>query len=317
MTARLLRFESFEGDSQTDTLVEPPMKSEIRAVTRKRGGGPEDRVGDRVAGRYEIQHVLGAGSAGAVFEARDMKLGVNVAIKVLHEHLRTSDGHVARFAREVRATSAIAHPSVVRVLDAGEDSDGSLFLVMELLEGELLLRRLSRRIDAEEVLEISRQLLGALAAAHAQGIIHRDIKPENLFVTRAESGAVLLKVLDFGIAKLVRPHKSLSFQTLDGLILGTPAYMSPEVCRGLPVTEAADLWAASAVIFEAFTGAPPFEDTHVGKLLIKIVRTRAPSLRTLRPDLPAHVIAAIDRGLDPEPSERWQSAAALAAALES
>src|SRR5687768_2805286 len=118
MTARLLRLESFEGDSPADTLVEPPMKSEIRAVTRKRGGGPEDRVGDRVAGRYEIQNVLGAGSAGAVFEAHDMKLGVNVAIKVLHEHLRTSDGHVARFAREVRATTAIAHPSVVRVLDA-------------------------------------------------------------------------------------------------------------------------------------------------------------------------------------------------------
>src|SRR5690606_741592 len=140
---------------------------------------------------------------------------------------------------------------------------------------------------------------------------------ENLFLSRSPSGAIRLKVLDFGIAKLVRPQASLSFQTLDGLILGTPAYMSPEVCRGLPTTEAADLWAAACVLFEAFTGAPPFEDEHVGRLLQKIVKSRAPSLGERRPDLPSSIVGAIDRALDPEPARRWQSAEDFGTALSS
>jgi serine/threonine-protein kinase len=172
-------------------------------------------------------------------------------------------------------------------------------------------------LDTREIVEIGRQLLGALAAAHARGIVHRDIKPDNLFLARSESGAIDLKVMDFGIAKLVRPEIALSFQTLDGLILGTPAYMSPEICRGLPVTEAADLWGVAAVLFEAFTNAPPFEEEHIGRLLLKVVRGRAPLLRERRPDLPRPVVDAIDRALDPNPAARWQTAEEFATALSS
>ena len=124
-------------------------------------------------------------------------------------------------------------------------------------------------------------------------------------------------MLDFGIAKLIRPDARISFQTLDGLILGTPEYMSPEICRGMPVTDAADLWATAAVLYHAFTGAPPFEEEHVGRLLLKIVRGRAPSLHERRPDLPVAGTGAIDRALDPDPATRFPNAAAFATALSS
>jgi serine/threonine protein kinase len=307
-----------ERDS-ADTLVDVRgAHSDVRALAKPRRGKPEDRIGERIAERYELVRLLGAGSSGAVYEAADTQKNEPVAIKLLHEHLRTSDGHVKRFAREVRATSTIAHSAVVRVLDAGEDRGGTLFLVMELLQGQLLFQRMSKTpLETREVVEIGRQLLGALAAAHARGVVHRDIKPENLFLTESDSGAIRLKVLDFGIAKLLRPQATISFQTLDGLILGTPAYMSPELCRGMPVTDAADLWAAASVLYELFSGDPPFDEEHVGRLILKIVKERAPSLATHRPDLPAPVIEAVDRALDPDPAKRWQNAAEFGAALSS
>lgn len=317
--------DPFEGPTARtraalDTLqdVDASQHSDIQQIRRADRHDAAARVGDVVAERYALLGLLGEGAAGAVYEARDLDRGEPVAVKLLHPHLRASDGHVARFAREIRALSQIAHSAVVRVLDAGEDDDGALFLVMELLEGELLYERVMlRSLRPADVVEVGRQLLGALAAAHARGIVHRDIKPENLFLANAPNGSIRLKVLDFGIAKLTRPDAGISFQTLDGLILGTPEYMSPEICRGMPVTEAADLWATAAVLFHALTGAPPFEEEHVGKLLLRIVRERAPSLAALRPDLPRALTTAIDRALDPDPSARFPNAAAFATALAS
>lgn len=290
-----------------DTWIDPPRDGDS-GFAPPRASGVRSRRGERVAERYELKRQLGVGASGAVYEALDTHTGQPVAVKLLHEHLRASDGHVARFSREVRAMSSLEHPAIVRIRDAGEDHDHTLFLVMELLSGQLLLDRISVGMKLQSVIAIGQQLLGALAAAHRQGVVHRDIKPENLFVTQDEEGETQLKVLDFGIAKLVRPDVALSFQTLDGLILGTPEYMSPEVCRGMPVTADADLWAAGAVLFHAFAGAPPFEDTHVGRLLLRIVRERAPSLRTRRPDLPDAVIETIDRALEPDPRLRFDDA---------
>ncbi|HJL16933.1 MAG TPA: serine/threonine-protein kinase [Sandaracinaceae bacterium LLY-WYZ-13_1] len=304
-----------QGRPGNDTWSESTGRSDVHRIDRD---GPGQRLGSVVAERYHLVRLLGQGAAGAVYEARDLDRGRAVAIKVLHPHLRASDGHTARFAREIRALGRIAHSAVVRVLDAGEDEDGSLYLVMELLEGELLYDRIMlASLDTRSILEIGRQLLGALAAAHARGIVHRDIKPENLFLTNAPRDAIRLKVLDFGIAKLTQPEAGISFQTLDGLILGTPEYMSPEICRGMPVTAAADLWATAAVLYHAFAGVPPFEDEQVGRLLLRIVRERAPSLATHRPDLPPSLIAALDRALDPDPARRFPDASAFATALAS
>lgn len=312
------RFEGPTARQRTapDTVQDVSARSDIRPIRRPDEGHPGDRIGDVIAERYALIGLLGQGGAGTVYEARDLDRSETVAIKLLHKHLRASDGHVARFAREIRALSEIAHSAVVRVLDAGEDADQTLFLVMELLDGELLHDRIMlQSLQPNEVVEIGRQLLGALSAAHARGIVHRDIKPENLFLATAPSGCIRLKVLDFGIAKLTRPDHGISFQTLDGLILGTPEYMSPEVCRGMPVTEAADLWATAAVLYHAFSGVTPFEEEHIGRLLLRIVRERAPSLRARRPDLPAAVTAAVDRALDPDPTARFSTATQFATAL--
>ena len=296
-----------------DTLVDEPIRSDIRQICPVAPRDP--RIGTLVCSRYLVQKRLGSGGAGIVYRALDEVADQPVALKLMHSRLRTDDQHVARFAREVRALSKVAHSAVVRVLDAGQDRDRTPFLVMELLEGEVLTDEIERGLETRDVIEVGRQLLGALAAAHAAGIIHRDIKPENLFLARSPSGALRLKVLDFGIAKLVAPDAVVSFQTLDGLILGTPEYMSPEVCKGHAVTAHADLWAAAAVLFHALTGRPPFDEEQVGMLLLRIVREPAPSLAALRPDLPAAITAAIDRALLPDPAARWSDAGAFATAL--
>lgn len=295
------------GERARDTLVDERVGergSDVRAIRTFAGR----RLGSIVDDRYELVRVLGQGSAGAVFEARDLELGGQVALKILHKHLQQNEDSAARFSREIHALSKIAHSAVVRVQGSGRDADGSLYLVMELLEGELLHERIHRGITPVEVLEVGRQLLGALAAAHRRGIVHRDIKPENLFLVDEPSGRIRLKILDFGIAKLTVRESGFSFQTLDGLILGTPEYMSPEMCRGMPITPQADLWAAAASLFHALTGEPPFDDEQVGRLLLKIVKSRAPKLRETHPHLPRSLAEAIDRALEPDLSRRFATA---------
>jgi len=276
-----------------------------------------DRIDEIVAERYQLVDLLGSGGSGAVYAAVDL-LDTNrsrVAVKLLHRHLRSAEGHSARFEREIKALQKTAHSAVVRILDSGRDARGHLYLVMELLTGELLVDRMEEGFETRQVLELGRQLLGALGAAHDRGIVHRDIKPENLFLTDAPSGSIRLKILDFGIAKLTQPDTAISFQTLDGLILGTPEYMSPEVCRGMPVTTDADLWATASVLYHIFAGVPPFEDEQIGRLLLKIVKERPASLSELRPDLPEYVAAAIDKALHKQPAERWQTAREFATGL--
>jgi serine/threonine-protein kinase len=201
---------------------------------------------------------------------------------------------------------------VLEVVRAGPE----IFMVLELLDGEALFYAIEeRRLSIGDVLEIGRQLLGALAAAHSRDIIHRDVKPENIFLCRDPSGALRVKLLDFGIAKMLRRDLATTFSTLDGMVVGTPHYMSPQMCAGEPATPGADIWAAGAVLFHAFAGRPPFDDDHIGRLLMRIVRDPAPSISHHRPDLPADVILAIDRALAQDPAARWQSARAFADAI--
>ena len=274
------------------------------------------RVGRVLVGRYELLNVLGTGGAGAVYSALDQKTGERVAVKLLHERLSASSEHIARFEREARAAAAIGHSSVVKVLDVSRDETNALFMVLELLEGEALFYAIEEeRLSVGDIVEIGRQLLGALGAAHARGIIHRDVKPENIFLTYEPSGALRVKLLDFGIAKMLRRDVATTFSTMDGLVVGTPHYMSPQMCAGEPANEGADLWAAGAVLFHCFAGRPPFDDGHVGRLLMRIVRDPAPSLGSFRKDLPPQVVIAIDRALHKDPESRWPTARAFADAL--
>ena len=304
-----------EMSKAADTLVDTSADKIDEAMTSRSTDPLEARVQEVIADRYRLVELIGHGGSGAVYGAVDLEDSEKrVAVKLLHKHLRSAPGHTARFHREIRALQQTAHSAVVRIFDSGCDDQGQLYLVMEWLEGELLIDRM-HQLDTMQTLEVGRQLLGALAAAHDRGIVHRDIKPENLFLAHAPTGSIRLKILDFGIAKLTQPDTAISFQTLDGMILGTPEYMSPEICRGMPVSHHADLWAAASVLYHILAGVPPFEDEMIGRLLVKIVRTRPTPLAELRPDLAGYVSAAVDRALDKDPDKRWQTARAFATGL--
>lgn len=276
----------------------------------------ELRLGHRIADRYLLRGLLGTGSSGAVYGAVDEASQQPVAIKILHEGLEGSDEHVARFEREAHSASAIGSPHVIRVLDAGRHMDHTIYIAMELLDGQSLFYAIQEdSLTAEATLGVGIELLAGLAAAHEQGIVHRDVKPENIFLERLPNGLTRVKLLDFGIAKCIQGD-STSYSTADGFILGTPHYMSPELCAGEAATFEADLWATGAVLFHAFAGEPPFDDEHLGRLLGTIVQADAPSLGTHRPDLPKLLLSTIDRALKSNPAERWPSANDFREALE-
>ena len=185
-------------------------------------------------GSYRIERQIGAGGMGAVFEARHAELDRRAAIKTLHPQVASSPDLVRRFLDEARAATKIEHPGIVQVFDVGRTDDGTTYIVMELLQGEALSDRLTEvgRLDPADAVRVICQAADALAAAHRAGIVHRDLKPENLFLVRdsAVVGGERVKVLDFGIAKLIEPGGVSHTGT--NMLMGTPPYMSPEQCRG-------------------------------------------------------------------------------------
>ena len=278
---------------------------------------PEARVGSVVERKYELRSLLGTGSTGAVYEAYHRFTARTVAVKVLHDTLVDNKEAVGRFMREVRAASAIGHPAIVTVLDAGITHDGSPFMVQEMLEGMELQRAMdSGELTVSEIIQVGWELLEGLAAAHARNVVHRDIKPENVFLVRDAAGTMHTKIVDFGVAKAVGSSTLTGIVTLPGATVGTPYYMSPEQCRADDVDARADIWSVGATLFHAATGEPPFDtDKGVGDLLYKIVMTRAPKLRDTRPDLPTNLTEAIDRALEPKPDDRWPDAKSMADCL--
>ncbi|MFI5298360.1 MAG: serine/threonine-protein kinase, partial [Polyangiales bacterium] len=219
--------------------------------------------GALLGGRYRVGRLLGAGGMGAVYEAMQEDLGRRVAIKVLlPEVIASSDDAEAlrRFAREARAAAALHHPNIVAVTDFSPgDATAPAFLVMELLQGRSVARAImdEGRLGPERVVTIAIQILAALETAHAAGLVHRDIKPDNVFLVpvTGAAGGELVKVLDFGIAKLARGGGATSSGlTATGAVLGTPAYMSPEQARGRDVDARSDLYAVGALMYHALSG---------------------------------------------------------------
>jgi len=196
-------------------------------------------IGQRV-NNYRIVRLIGEGGMGSVYEAEHPLIHRKVAVKVLRPELARDPVLVKRFFNEARATSEIRHPNIVEIIDVGTLPEGVPYLVMEMLEGESLLNRLKAvgRLDPTHAVYFTYQAAAALQAAHEHGIIHRDLKPDNLFVVPEHGGSVIIKVLDFGIAKLRGDASGSSVSTSPGAVLGTPAYMSPEQCRGIPTTSA-------------------------------------------------------------------------------
>ncbi|MFO0602644.1 MAG: serine/threonine-protein kinase [Polyangiales bacterium] len=274
-------------------------------------------IGRVVADKYRVTGRLGVGGHGAVFEAENTWTGRRVALKVLLGAAALNAEMSERFLREARVTTRVAHPNIVEVLDMGRDPhDGSLFIVQELLQGEDLrdvLRR-ERTLDPRWLVGTLAPVLDALTAAHAQGVVHRDLKPANLFLARQPDGRVVPKLIDFGVSRMDDAPGATEL-THAGALLGTPDYMSPEQARGERAGAQSDVWAVGVILFEALAGHRPYRAANYNALLVRILADDAPPLRSVAPDVPEALAAAVDRALARDTAVRFASAAALREAL--
>jgi serine/threonine protein kinase len=271
-------------------------------------------------GPYEIQSPIGAGGMGEVYRARDTRLGRDVAIKVLPEALARDADRLRRFEQEARTIAALSHPKILEIHDIGTH-DGAPFLVSELLEGQTLRERFEAGpLPVRRAIEYALGIAQGLAAAHEKGIVHRDLKPENVFITK--DGRV--KVLDFGLAKLVSPEEShetevtlTSPATLPGMVMGTVGYMSPEQVRGAPTDARSDIFSFGAVLYEMLTGKRAFKRDTSAETMTAILREEPPEVNSTGWQGPLGLQRILGRCLEKNVERRFQSASDLAFAIES
>jgi serine/threonine protein kinase len=268
---------------------------------------PERAVGQVIGGKYRLARLIGRGGMGTVFEAVNVQLDKRVAIKILLPESAHIEQVTERFKREARSAASIGHENIVDVYDLDTTEDGVVYIVMELLSGCDLADVLKddRCISVERACTIGLQTARALGAAHERGIIHRDLKPENIFLTKKQSGEVV-KIVDFGIA-MIKEHGSLSRLTTDGILLGTPYYMSPEQARGSKdLDHRVDIYALGAVLFEALTGNVLFSGETYLEVISKHQIQPPPMLQERKPDLavPGGVENIIMKMLEKDPNRR-------------
>jgi serine/threonine protein kinase len=267
-------------------------------------------TGPRI-GSYVVREVLGQGGMGTVYLAEHSVIGKKVAIKVLKRDLAGHDSLVARFINEARANAVVRHAGIVDVFDVGTLPSGVPYIVMEYLRGESLAQRLAKSgpLPVEGAATIAWETASAVGAAHAKGIIHRDLKPENLFLARDPTAPEVekVKVLDFGIAKLHADPNQVNTQT--GAVMGTPAYMSPEQCRGAKdeVDQRTDIYSLGAILYEMLVGKPPFEGEAFGDLLLRHMTEPVTPPSSRRADVPASLNATVLRALAKRREERYSS----------
>ncbi len=276
---------------------------------------PKYLSGDVIASKYRLTSLIGEGGMGAVWLAKNLTLDADVCVKLIRRDVATPKAS-ARLLQEARAAARLSHPSIVRVFDFGETEHRDPFIVMELLRGDSLRRLIARkaRLPAANAVATLLPVAGALAEAHSKGVVHRDLKPENIVLVVGESGSVIPKVVDFGVAK-VRHDDHRRGLTQDGSVLGSPDYMSPEQAQGQgDLDERSDVWAFSVVLYELLVGRLPFTGENYNALLWSIQR---------EPPLPTTSFAAgdaelwgiIERGLQKDRGARWESMRAMGTAL--
>jgi eukaryotic-like serine/threonine-protein kinase len=274
-------------------------------------------AGTVLDGAYRLTRLIYQGGMGTVYEGVQLRLDKRVAVKVMVRELSEHPEALARFKREVKITSKLAHPHIVQLLDFGATAAGQPYLVTEFLEGEDLEQRLQRsgRLPLPTALAILRQVASALVAIHAKGIIHRDLKPGNVLLITSDGIADFVKVLDFGVSKVASSATQLTHTMA---VLGTPEYMSPEQASGRAsdVDHRSDQWALACTTWRMLSGYPPFTGTHLDDLLTRIVNEDPPSFRDFAPDLPAPIEQVLRRGLAKARSSRYASIGAFMRALE-
>src|SRR6187455_575986 len=267
-----------------------------------------DITGTLLADRYRLERKLGSGGMADVWLAEDQELGRHVAVKILHERYANDEQFVERFRREATHAAGLSHPNIVSIYDRGV-AGGSYYIVMEYIEGRTLKELIVTRgmCPIPVAISYTRQVLAALRYAHRNGIVHRDIKPHNVLVDN--EGVV--KVTDFGIARA-----GASQMTEEGAIIGTAQYLSPEQARGAPVDQTSDLYSTGIVLFELLTGEVPFTGDSPVEIAMKHLGETPPVPSDLRPDVPDDLDLVVIRALAKEPADRYQSAAAMDADLE-
>jgi hypothetical protein len=275
----------------------------------------------QVIGNCRIEALLGAGGMGQVFRARHVHLDRLQAIKIMHPHMASDPGFQARFRQEAQAIAVLEHPHIVRIFNFDEQQ-GQYYIAMEYMPDGSLRTLLDRRARERTKwplnfgLDLIRQAAEALDFAHARGIVHRDIKPDNMLIERhAGPGGrslYVVKLTDFGLARMVEGGGGI---TASGMTVGTPAYMSPEQCQGLPVDGRSDIYSLGIVLYEVVTGYLPFTVSRISEAVEKHVYAQPPSPRTVAPDLPVAVEAIILRCLAKKPEERFATSAELVQAL--
>jgi len=278
-------------------------------------------VTGKLFGHYEIVRLIGSGGMGEVYLAKDSKLDRNVALKVLNEKYESNESNIQRFIQEAKAASALNHPSILTIYEIG-DTEQSHYIVSEYIDGKTLREILERRkLELSKILDISIQIAGALAAAHSARIIHRDIKPENVIVR--DDG--LVKVLDFGLAKLIRKQPSLigleeetikQNRTAEGLILGTVSYMSPEQARGEKIDIRTDIFSLGIVIYEMIAGRTPFAGGSMSETFANLLKTEPPPLEMSDSQLSLELGQVVNKALAKDRDDRYATAHHFAAALK-
>jgi serine/threonine-protein kinase len=281
------------------------MRAPLPAIAPRRGAV--------VANKYRVDRLIARGGMGAVWEAWDTSLERKVALKFMDPEIAARPVLRARFNREAKAAARLRTPHVVQIIEHGVDDD-TPFIVMELLEGEDLQRRLKRdkRLALSDLAPIVRQISKGLKAAHEGGIIHRDLKPQNVFLAQ-QDGDLCVKILDFGVAKVADMPSPAGEGTKTGVIVGSPHYMSPEQARGLPgFDHRSDLWSLGVIVFKALTGHRPFKGEVAGDVIVKICADPIPRASETARGIPRLLDRFFDRALERDPNARFQSATELA-----
>lgn len=281
---------------------------------------PDPYVGTSIADRFDIISLIGSGGMGNVYKARQHSIDRFVAIKILHTDRTTKPTGLRRFQQEAKTASNLSHENIVNVFDFGVLPDNVPYLVMEYVEGQSLYEVLKDGpLSIDRTINIFSQACDALAHAHQKGVVHRDIKPSNIMLVKTDTKYDVVKVLDFGIAKILTPHdESEPSITVTGEVFGSPHYMSPEQCTGKPFDARSDIYSLGCVVYEAITGRPPVSGENVLETIFKHSSDTPQSFAKVRPEvvIPQQLEAIVFKALEKNPENRFQSMIAFKRNLE-